>query len=698
MAEEIRQVELDLTPGKVDAIHRALLTGLLSNIGMREQGNEYEGARGTKFHIFPGSGLFKSRPGWVVAAELVQTTRLYARTVGRIQPQWIERLAGHLLKRTYLEPQWHQPSAHVLAYEKVLLYGLVIVPRRRVHFGPIEPRLCRDLFIDHALVAGEYNTAAPFFQHNRKLVEEVRKLEAKARRRDLLVDERRRFAFYDARIPQGIYDGPLFEKWRRQAEQGKSKLLFMTLADLLTQSVEEITAERFPDQIRAGQMVLPLEYSLEPGPLDGVTVTIPLAGLNQVPEAVFDWLVPGYLEEKALALIRSLPKQVRVGFVPAPQVAKEAAAALKFGEGSLLAALASFLGKKAGTVLSPALFNLDSLPDWLKMNYRVIDAAGKPVALGRDLAAIRRDLKVEARATFESGAAHDRYRRDNVTSWDFGDLPDRVEVQRHGMTLYGYPALVDAGDSVSLRVLDSPEAASEAMRAGVRKLLMLQLKQEMRHLQRLIRDEDPMCLHYATLGSGGELKRQLVTATTDRALMGTGTEIRTQAEFIRRAAAAWKRLSPVAREMEQLTREILAGYHDVSRQLSEDAPPAWLPAFVDMRRQLAMLMPKDFLLSTPPQWLPHLPRFLKAMDVRLRKLRNAGLNRDLANLATVEPFVRMYRERSVEHRKRGIADPELMTFRWMLEELRVSLFAQELKTSIPISPQRLEKQGEKVAV
>lgn len=692
-------IELELSPGKVDAIHRALLTGLLSNVGTRAQGSEYEGARGIKFHLFPGSGLFKSRPNWVVAAELVHTNRLYARTVGKIQPQWIERLGGHLLKRTYQEPFWHRPSAHVLAYEKVLLYGLVIVEKRRVHFGPVEPRLARDMFIDHALVAGEYTTAAPFFAHNQQMIQAVRTLEAKARRNDLLVDERKRFAFYDARIPQGIYDGPSFEKWRRQAERGNPRLLYFSMDDLLTQDVSDITPQRYPDQITVARIPLPLSYAYEPGPTDGVTATVPLAALNQIPEEPFEWLVPGYLEEKITALIRSLPKAIRVQFVPVPQYAKEAAEKLTFGEGSLTAALARFLGKKAGQIIPPGAFNTDALPDWMKFNFRVIDAAGKPIAMGRDLSALRRELKLEARATFAAGMGHGPYHRDNVTRWDFGDLPERIPVERDGMMLYGYPALVDMGNGVALRVLDSPEAADEALRRGVRKLLMVQLRHEMRDLSRSITGLDRMCLHYAPLGSGEQLREQIVTATADRALLlNSGQVIRTQAEFVRRAEEAWKRLAPVAREVEQLTRQIMENYHEVARQLQEDAPPAWLPSVVDMRRQLALLMPKDFLLSTPPQWLGHLPRFLKAIDVRLKKLKNAGLNRDLANLAIIEPFTAQYRDAAVRHSKLGTVDPELTTFRWMLEELRVSLFAQELKTSIPISPQRLQKQWERVSV
>jgi ATP-dependent helicase HrpA len=684
-----------LTPQRRDAIHRAILSGLLGNIGQKTDAHEYTGARGTKFNLFPGSGLFKTKPQWVMAAEIVETARLYARTVARIQPQWIERLAEHLVQRSYFDPHWQSHTAHVAAYEKVTLYGLVLVPRRTVHYGPIDPKTSRELFIQHALVEGDFRTAGPFFRHNQILIEEVQRLEAKARRRDVLVENQVRFAFYDARIPQGIVSGPTFERWRKSIEQENPRLLFMTRRDLMLHGAEDVTAEQFPDELLVGDMRLPLEYHLEPGePIDGVTVTLPLAALNQVPAERFDWLVPGMLEEKAVALIRTLPKSLRTSFVPAPQFAQGAVRNLKFAQGNFFDALATELGRMAGVPLTAAAFDIQNLPDPLRMNLRVIDPAGKQLAMGRDLAQLRRQLGQQATSTFATAAPSNPWHRDGLTRWDFGDLPDKIEINRHGMTLAAYPALVDEGSTVSLRLLDSLEVARLSTRAGVRRLFMLQLREEMKYLARTIPGLDTMALQYATLGNGEQLKSALLTLAADRALFDhdPAADIRTYDAFTARAKTGWQRLSAAMGEVATVARESLSLYQEIQQQLSGNVPPAWAPSIADMRQQLTGLMTNDFLTRTPPQWLAHLPRYLKGLLLRLQKLKNAGLTRDLQHAATVAPFQRNYTERRQAHQKRHVFDPALEQFRWMLEELRISLFAQELKTSIPISPQRLEKQ------
>src|SRR5215213_8901627 len=360
-----------LDAAKYDAIHRALLTGLLGNVGTKTAAHEYTGARGRKFHIFPGSGLFHRKPPWVMAAELTETTKLYARTVARVSPDWIERLAEHLVKREYSEPFWHRESAHVMAFEKVSLYGLVIVPRRRVHYGPIDPKASREIFIRQALVEGEYLTDAPWFRHNRQLVREVELSEAKLRRRDVLVDAQTRFAWYDCKIPAGVYNGPLFEKWRRQAEGKDRRVLFMKKEDL-TLPVPPPPPELFPDRVvlhELNDLSLPLSYRFEPGhPADGVTLTVPLAVLNQLPDEVFDWLVPGYLEDRIVALLKTLPKELRVQFVPAPDTARAVARLLTFGHGPFLHAMTWQLGRMSGVNVPAHAWQPDALPDWLRMN------------------------------------------------------------------------------------------------------------------------------------------------------------------------------------------------------------------------------------------------------------------------------------------------------------------------------------------
>ena len=691
----------DLPRERQDAIHRALLAGLLGNVGIKRDKREYEGARGKKFSIFPGSALFKRSPECVMSAELVETTRLYARTVGPARADWVERLAEHLVKRSYTDEHWNRERSRVEAYERVTLQGLVLVARRVVDFGPLEPKLSRSIFIHEALVKGEFRTAALFFEHNRRLIEQVRQIEAKARRRDVLVDEQARFRFFDARIPQRVYDGHEFEKWRRQGEKHNPRLLFMQWSDLMLHGAQGVTAELYPDAIEVEGVKVHLQYCFDPGSAsDGITAIVPLAALNQLPAEPFEWLVPGYLPEKLVALIRSMPKGLRVQFIPAPEVAQAAVAGLQFGQASLLDAFALALGKRAGMQLSRTAFDSESLPVHLRMNFRVIDAGGNAVASGRDLDQIRRGLGIKARESF-SAMPSGPFQRDQVTRWDFGDLPEHVELKRHRMTLLGYPTLVDDGTTAALRLLDSPVAARAAMRGGLRRLFMIQVAEELKYLSRKLPGLEPICLHYSLLGKCDELKRDLLTAIADTALFdGVGDEaaarVRTRDAFAERAEAGWRRLSAAGAEVTASAAETLTLFHAVNQRLSEDFPPLLLVAARDMRDQLARLVPPHFLVRTPAAWVRHLPRFLRGMQVRLQKLFNAGLARDTAAAADLSPLWRLYVEREQAHLSRGVVDPALEQFRWMLEELRVSLFAQELKTSMPVSVKRLEGMWEQV--
>ncbi|MGB7161549.1 MAG: DUF3418 domain-containing protein, partial [Tepidisphaeraceae bacterium] len=686
---------LHLGQQKSDAIHRAVLAGLLGNIGLRTEQFEYAGAHGTKFNLFPGSGVFKTKPPWVMAVELVETTKLYARTVARIQPMWIERAAEHLVKRTYSEPHWNRQTAHVVAYEKVTLYGLPIVPKRTVHYGPIDPKMSREIFISSALVEGDYDSTAPYFRENARLVDEIQTLEAKRRQRDVLVDVKVRYDFYDARIPAGITNGPAFEKWRRETERANPKLLHMTRRDLMQHGAADTTAELFPDVLTVNGLTLPLEYHLEPGhAADGVTVVIPLAALNQVVAERFEWLVPGLLKEKLTALIKSLPKQLRVNFVPAIDFAQQAFDKLR-PEGSLYDALALFLSKARGITVRPSDFDPQSLLDHLHVNFAVVDESGKRLANGRDLVALRKQFGVAAKETFATPVEESPYHRDNLVHWDFGDLPESVEVKRHGMTLRGYPALIDHTGVVAMRLLDSPEAAHAAHRLGVRRLFMLQLDNEMKHLAQTLPEFARMALYYKPIGSSDELRADLIAAIADRAFGDAGV-LRTQRAFTDRAGVAWKQLAVARNEVTQIASAALTEYHALTLKLSSPLPPLWAQAANDVRQQLAHLMPKRFITLTPPPWLPHLPRFIKAAHARLQKLGDAGHVRDAQRAAEIAPWWKQYVDRLAKHRKEAVIDPALEQFRWMLEELRVSLFAQELKTSIPISAKRLEAQWQLV--
>lgn len=690
------RVPKEISPLKSESIHRALLSGLLANVGAKGEMHEYHGARGAKFSIFPGSALFKKNPRWVVAAELVETTRLYARTIGPIRPEWIERVGAHLIKRTYSEPTWNAQTAHVNAIEKVSLYSLVIVPARNVHYGPIDPRTSREIFVHHALVLEEFRTTGPFFSANVALRRDIERMAAKTRRDGLLADEQKRYKYFDERIPPGIYNGPLFERWYREAARDDPRLLFMSPVDMMAQGVEPAPSELYPDELRLPGMSLELDYRHDTGsPLDGVTATIPIAALGQAPAERFEWLIPGYLAERIEELIRSLAKETRKSFIPIGDTAREAAAALSFGEGSLLEGLSLFLGKKSGFRILPEQFKEESLPPWLRMNFRVIDAAGKQIGMGRGLADLRAELRVEVQNSF-AHSPRSEHDRDNLSRWDFGDLPERVAVRRHGMTLWGYPALIDRGTSAAIRLLESPEAARQATRAGARRLFMIQLAREIEYLSRHIPGIDQMCINYSTVGSCDDLRKDLLSAVVDRALFYDGEPVLSQAEFIRRATDGWRRLTRTADELSVLTGEILIAFQGIQRELDRAFPPLMQPPARDLREQLAWLVYKGSLTQTPFEWLRHLPRFLAGIGVRLRKLTNAGLTRDTQALAEVEPFWTDFKRRYEEFRRLGRHDAALVQFRWMIEEFRISLFAQELKTSIPISAQRLQKAWEQI--
>ncbi|HWB54087.1 MAG TPA: DUF3418 domain-containing protein [Tepidisphaeraceae bacterium] len=683
-----------------DAIHRALLTGLLSNLGQRGEQHEYTAPRGTKFSIFPGSALFKENPPWLMASELVQTTKLYARTVARIRPEWVERAATHLIKKTHSEPHWHAASAHVVAFEKVTLHGLVIVPRRSVHYGPIDPRTSREIFIHHALVEEDYKTQAESILQNRALVDSVLLRQAKARRDDLLTDPAERFAFYHARVPPDVYDGPRFEQWRREAEKENPQILLMQLSDLMKPRGTEVTESLYPDFLNVGALRIALDYRYQLGHVeDGVTAIVPLASLNQLPPEPFEWLVPGQLREKIDFLIRSLPKALRVLFVPVPEFAEKAWGELTSAFGaqssafapmiSLRRALADYLGRIAGVRIQMRDFQTDDMPAHLRMTFRVVDSAGNTVSMGRDLVAIRQFLGVRAKAAFAT-LPSSQWNRDNLTRWDFGDIPPSVEVRHAGLTLNGYPGLVDRSDSASLRLFDSPESAAASMRSGLVRLFMVQLRKEVEHLQQSIPNIEELCLHYSPLGPCRQLKKQIAEATADRALFGDGPYVRTRQEFIERAESGWRHLSAAATEIQGIVMPALASYHSLKLQLDEPAAPLLRESIQDMRDHLARLMPADFLSATPFSWLVHLPRFLVGIEHRLKKLKSAGAARDRQNLGEVREFEERFKQRQADLQSKGIIDPSMEQFRWMLEEFRVSLFAQELKTSIPISAKRLD--------
>lgn len=692
---------------KYDAIHRALLSGLLSNIGQKTETYEYQGPRGVRFLIFPGSSLFDQKPKWLMAAELVETTKLYARTCATVQPQWIERVAAHLVERTYAEPHWDPRTQSVVAYERVALYGLVLIPRRLVPYGPINPRVAREIFIQHALVLETLRTTAGFMWHNKALTEEVRGLEAKIRERNLLADAATRYAFYDARIPPDITNAAQFESWRKRSEREDPRRLYMDKADLLRADAPEITPENYPDRVDAGGLKLPLDYRYEPGEVhDGITLTVPLAALGQLRPQPYEWLVPGMLEEKIAALIRSLPGALRRNFVPVPDFARAAARDLAADphQQGLLESLAAYLAKATGVPISPRDFHPDTLPDYLQMAFRIVDdtdtadrthRTNRTLAIGRDLPALQQQFAHAAAESF-ARIPQSRLNREHITEWDFGDLPDVIHVPRHGLTIDAYPALVDAGASVSLRLFPAADLAANAHRAGLRRLFLLEHRRDIKYMLAYLPDVERLTLYFLQLGTVDELREQLSALIVDRALLIGRPTIRTQEQWQTRSREAAINLLDTADAVTALAGEILGLYHQVLLRLEEAVPEYPRPAS-DIHDQLVYLVSRTFFTITPWEWLEHYPRYLRGILLRLEKLANGNLARDLEHIAELTPWLNAYRARA-RGRHAAKHNPDLELFRWMLEEYRIHLFAQELHTPFPISARRLEKQWAKIGV
>ncbi|WP_430231339.1 ATP-dependent RNA helicase HrpA [Nitrosomonas communis] len=686
-------------PANYDEIHRALLAGLLGNIGFKsESEGEYLGARGIKISIFPGSSLKKAKPKWIVAAELTETAKLYARCVAAIDPSWLENIAGRLCKKHYFDPHWEKQPAQVAAYERVTLYGLTIVPKRRVAYGRINPKEAREIFIRNALVAGEYATKATFFEHNRKLIETIEELEHKARRQDVLVDEQEIFAFYDAIIPADIYGGAAFEKWRKQAEQTNPQLLYLTRDYLMRHAAGSITEVQFPETLNIDGHAFPLNYRFEPGHvLDGVTITIPLPFLNKLTIAQFDWLVPGLVREKITWYFKSLPKQIRRNLVPVPDYVTRFLEQQEPAEPMLLSeALARFIQSQTGIKVPLDSWDDKPLPLHLQMNYKVIDDAGKELAMSRNLTELQAQLGQAAQLTFAQSDTAEQIsiERDQLTRWDFGDLPEEITFTRAGKQITGYPALVDQTDHVAIRLFDTRDAAASNMRAGVRRLLSFELKDRMKQLEKNLPGHKQAIMQLSTLIDPETLKRDMLAAISDRAFIGDDPLPRSESEFNAQKQRARLRLSPVTDAVARLIQDIAQEYQTLKQRLA--ASTISNPRLKnDLTDQLNHLIYPGFLHTTNWERLPHLTRYLKGMVLRLDKYAS-NPSRDGQHAVSIAALWNQYLQRLEKHRKAGISDPNLTEFRWQIEELRISLFAQELKTPYPVSVKRLQKFWETV--
>ncbi len=680
------------TPASYEEIHRALLAGLLGNIGFKtEKDGEYLGARAIKFSIFSGSVLKKGKSKWVVAAELVETTKLYGRCVAKIDPLWMERIAGKLCKKHYFDIHWEKKQAQVAANERVTLYGLTVIPKRRVHYGKINPQESRAIFIRSGLAAGEYVTNAPFYAHNQKSIHEVELLEHKARRQDVLVDEQKIVVFYDAIIPEGIVNGAGFEKWRKQAEQDNPGLLYLSREYLMRHEAGSITEAQFPESMPMGDgSDLPLSYRFEPGHvLDGVTVTIPLPLLNQLDVTLFDYLVPGLIREKITWYFKALPKQMRRHLVPLPE------SVTQFLQGSLTGTLhdvlAEFILRKTAMPSSTDIWAGKDPPSHLMMNFKVVDDAGQELAMSRNFAQLQDQLGQAAQLTFSQPDAGEQIgiERDNIIRWDFGDLPIEITFTRMGKQLTGYPALVDQEKCVAIRLFDTRDTAEGSMRVGVCRLLRFELKDKMKQLEKNLPGLKLAVLQLTAFISPNELKQDLFTAITDRALIGDDELPRSEQAFIVQKQRARTRLPAVIEALAGMMQNIGNEYQSLMERLSV-VGSGNNKVRSELNTQLSNLIYPGFLSNTPWEQLQHLPRYLKGMSMRLDKF-STNPERDGRYGSDISILWGQYIERLEKHCKIGFNDLNLTEFRWQIEELRVSLFAQELKTPHPVSVKRLQK-------
>lgn len=679
------------TPAHYENIHRALLAGLLNNVCMRDEKQHYIGTRNRQVALFPGSGIKRKGANWVMAAEVSETSRLYARTIAIIQPEWVEKLASHLLKRSYHDAHWQKRRKQVGAFEKSTLFGLIINPKKRVNYGPIDPEHSRLLLIREGLVAGQYDTNAPFYTHNLSLVDDIVDLEHKSRRHDILVDPQILEHFYSNIIPEGIYSGPQFEQWRKAEEKKHPKLLFLDKQTLMRHEAEDVSSHAFPDHLECASAVLPLTYHFQPGADDdGVTLTVPVSLLNQIPSERCEWLVPGLLEEKLTALIKALPKALRKNFVPAPDFAKACCRSLTAGDEPLLSAFSTQLQRMTGTSVPDDAWVLHNLPAHLHMRFRIIDQEGEVLSAGRDLLQLRNQYLHHVEENLSSHVDN-TFERDDLQRWNFGDLPEQVDVEQNGITMRGYPALAVEGNRIALRLFATAYKAQLSMQEGLLALYKTQYKEDVRYLQRRLPDLKTMALYFSTVGTQKQLAEDIVNAAFLLAFITPYPYPTTQQAFEQNSVTGKQALHTTANHLSDHCLRSLEGYRHVQRRMSNNVSLAWIEAITDIKDQLAHLFYVGFISDTPEQWLKRIPVYMKAIDKRLDALDRSP-EKDRLRRAELLPLwesfklLPQYRDNDIEFHTYWLE------LRWIFEEMRISLFAQELGTKVKCSIPRIEKQ------
>ncbi|MFE4656327.1 ATP-dependent RNA helicase HrpA [Streptomyces hydrogenans] len=720
-----KQMGIHLTEPRDDesfpeqAIHVSLLSGLLSHVGLkdvkdskdgkdgakdgRREGtrNEYLGARNAKFAIFPGSALFKKPPRMVMSAELVETSRLWARVNARIEPEWIEPLAQHLVKKTYSEPHWEKDQAAVMAFEKVTLYGVPIVADRKVNYGRIDPEVSRELFIRNALVEGDWRTHHKFFADNRKLLTEVEELEHRARRRDILVDDETLFDFYDKRVPEHVVSGAHFDSWWKHKRHEEPEFLDFEREMLINEKAGAVTKDDYPDSWRQGALKFRVTYQFEPGAdADGVTVHVPLQVLNQVTDEGFDWQIPGLREEVVTELIRSLPKPIRRHYVPAPNFAGRFLDAVVPVQEPLTTALARELQRMVGVPLTPEDFDWAKVPEHLKITFRIVDERRRKLAEDKDLETLRLKLRPKARQALSKAAqaatagpdgSGPSLERTGLREWTIGTLTKVFETKRGGQPVKAYPALVDEGDSVAVRLFDSEAEQAQAMWRGTRKLIMLNIPvNPAKFASEKLTNQQKLALSANPHGSIQALFDDCATAAADRLIARHGGPAWDEESFRRLYDAVRADLVDLTVRTVGQVQQVLAAWQACERRLKATTSPALLPNLQDVRTQLSWLVPAGFVTRTGLKRLPDLMRYLVAVDRRLQQMPT-GAQRDTTRMEKVHEMLDEYAWLLEQLPKGRPVPAEVTDIRWMIEELRVSYFAHALGTAHPVSDKRIVK-------
>jgi ATP-dependent helicase HrpA len=701
-------------PARYENVHRALLAGLLTNVGTKAlEGDHYLGTRALKFQLPRNqqqhAAQKATRMKWVMAAELTETTRVYARTVASVEPEWIEQLASHLVTRTHFDPHWERKTGQVIAFEQVALYGLIINPRKRVHYGNINAREAREIFIRQGLVTGEVDTHGKFLRHNLKLVDEIEDIESKARRQDVLIDDDEMFALYDAVIPADVVNMQGFERWRKDAEKVNANVLAFSREQLMRRAASEITFDLFPKSLKTRGATYPLAYRFEPThPMDGVTITLPVAVLNQVPAARFDWLVMGMLRDKVAALIKTLPQRLRSPLVPVPDTVSEfidyivksdGMRDLSGAETPLTDVMAAFLKRVRQIDVPKDAWDLARVLPHLQMNFRIVDADGKELAMSRDFAALKAQFADASRTVF-STLHSNRMERDGLTHWpsELPEIPQTINFEKGGIRYDGYPAMVDAGASVAIRIMDEPLLAQHNHRRGLTRLFMLELAEQAKFAERSIKVSPVAAFQFAQYFPEAKnhaqdaLRHELVYAGFAMTFADATPElIRDAAVFAKMRDAHKNEVVGNIQTLAKAIDEALCLAADAKKLLGERYVKGWEHIGPDIDTQMRELFAPEFLREVRGVQLLHYPRYLKAIAMRINKAKQGAMERDLENYQSLRPLWQNWLG------VKGKLESNVREYRWLVEELRVSLFAQELRTPMPVSVKRLTKVWEELA-